>query len=503
MVEGVDRTRRVTARAKPDTAALTALLVAMLAAVVVGCSTVAPESGPQSPEPHPEVAEGQPCSSCKAVGHDHVHDPPFDDPDCATCHTYGSWRRVAHVHAAPEFNEGLHAIVGCPFCHTEERPRPSPDCYTCHTPSHPVVRPCANCHAAVAWRLTRPLPARHVSLARGHARLTCFSCHRGRAPFLRPRRCVSCHGVRHGGLTECADCHDPARGWAPPPDFQHNRFFRLTGRHATLPCARCHPNNRFKGLGTACASCHGVQHGGLVACADCHTTAAFRPSTFRHATRFRLTGRHARVACARCHPRRAFAEAIGSPSACVNCHGTRHGGLRRCDRCHTTAGFVPSTFRHASVFRLTGRHDMIPCESCHPRRRFAQVIASPSACVNCHGVHHGNQRACEKCHTTATFERAKRVPHPVPPPLGGEHARRPCRLCHPRLVFNEPVRPCVECHAPVHIAPRECVRCHTPTRWAVGHPEIGYHTTLPITAACQYCHPGGEYPEHDCSWCHR
>jgi len=154
------------------------------------------------------------------------------------------------------------------------------------------------------------------------------------------------------------------------------------------------------------------------------------------------------------------------------------------------------------VYPLEGRHAELACSKCHPSNRYADVIGSPSACVNCHGTQHGNQTDCAKCHTVQGFVPAKKVVHPVPPPLAGEHAERPCSLCHPDLVFNAGTKACSSCHTAPHPAPSNCLQCHTPTYWPIYHDEIGYHTGLPIVDACQYCHPGNDYSQAVCDDCH-
>lgn len=612
------------------------LVLAAVLAFVIGLVLLqeGPQTVPVRAAEHPEAAAGTPCSSCKAPGHQYDHKAPYDGEKCERCHVLRSWGRVAYEHAQPDFNEGFHAVVGCAFCHTEGKPDPSPDCGSCHKAEHPPTTPCSDCHQAAAWRVPRPLPERHVSLSEGHSVLQCFDCHKGRSAFTKPKKCVQCHGSKHGGLRDCAECHDPARGdWSPKPSFKHDRFFALRGAHRKLDCRRCHPNLNFVATDSDCRSCHGTKHGGvtncglchdpavgswkpkpgfdhspffvlsgrhrrlacrdchrnlnfaaarpdcrschgskhggLTDCAQCHTTANFVPSTFRHSTAFVLTGAHTRLACTSCHPGRRFAFAIGEPGACgncheamhggltacgschttagfrastfdhdteykltgkhrsractkchpdrefarvigdkrwcVSCHGVQHGGLRRCGACHTTSGFVPSTFKHASRFALTGRHAKVDCVKCHSNARYADVIGSPSRCTNCHGIKHGNQVACEDCHTTAGFSPAKSVSHPVEPTLGGEHAARPCTLCHTNLVFTDPTRECSSCHQAPHVAPTDCLRCHKPTVWSevdFFHAEVGYHTQFPIEEACLMCHTTGDYSKYVCDQCH-
>jgi hypothetical protein len=205
-----------------------------------------------------------------------------------------------------------------------------------------------------------------------HATLACEDCHlngsggdnAAGAEWTKPDpACVSCHGDKHGGLTNCASCHQPTV-WADVT-FEHS--FPRTGAHADLACGDCHVSKpgaesiagtQFPSADPACVSCHGAQHGGLTECASCHTTEAFKPSTFKHP--FARTGAHASLACTKCH---------GTPfskagSTCVSCHGAKHGGLTDCASCHTTKAFKPSTFKHPSV----GEHSAgsFACSKCHP-----------------------------------------------------------------------------------------------------------------------------------------
>ena len=61
----------------------------------------------------------------------------------------------------------------------------------------------------------------------------------------------------------------------------------------------------YLGLSTACATCHEDKHNGQVGdkCDRCHTVAKWKDVTrFDHSTaRYKLTGAHAKVECAKCH----------------------------------------------------------------------------------------------------------------------------------------------------------------------------------------------------------
>jgi hypothetical protein len=477
------------------------LLIAAVLATVSGSALGEPTMAAEST--HPVVASGQPCSSCKAKGHDLVHAPPYQG-ECTLCHNLSSWTRVEYVHRNVDMNLNFHAVIGCGFCHTKETPEPKPACAGCHKPVYHAPLPdCEKCHSPLAWRLPRVPPDGHVSLTNGHAILTCLSCHSGSTAFTSPKSCAACHGPKHGGLRDCGLCHDPSLGWKAKPSFDHSRFFVLTGKHKSVPCDDCHPVNAFASAKPQCVSCHGTKHGGLRACYQCHTTRGFSSPTFRHSRVFVLEGAHAHLRCSRCHPNGAFARVIGGRS-CASCHGSKHGGLTQCASCHNTTSFARPTFRHSSVWRLTGRHAKLACKKCHPGNRFAHAIGSPARCTNCHGVKHGGQTDCGKCHTTSGFAPAKDIAHPGLS-LSGAHASRACSLCHPNLNFSAPTKPCKSCHTAPHTGPTDCLRCHRPTSWSdvhFSHSDVGYHTSLPIQDACIYCHTTGDYTEHRCDACH-
>jgi hypothetical protein len=341
----------------------------------------------------------------------------------------------------------MHPVLGCSWCHVEGAPLIKADCNRCHTSKHGGPKACAECHTAVAWSLRAPLPAGHVSLLGGHAGLKCFDCHAKPAFAAKPRTCTTCHGTKHGGLTNCALCHSPERGWKPLPGFDHSVFFPLTGRHSKVECGKCHVNNRFAGTPTFCSGCHGVQHGGLTDCGRCHTTSGFVPSTFRHSSVFVLSGAHRRLTCAKCHPGSLFAwlNWEGSSTACVRCHGVQHGGLTNCTRCHTTSGFVLiRTFTHTS-----------------------SVPLGPT--------HLGLSNPCNKCH-------------------------------HTPLNFVSATTPCVTCHTapPWHVAPTDCLRCHRPTVWTdihFTHIEMSYHYAA-LRVRCVDCHSTGNFAVYSCNQCH-
>jgi hypothetical protein len=404
--------------------------------------------------PHVTYAAGTACDAVDC--HDtYKHKEPYLGP-CDGCHNLVDWKQVTYKHKDANFDNGMHPLVGCSKCHTEGEPVASPPrgCSTCHTPQHKGWESCGSCHTTFAWGMFMSVPERHVSLLGGHATLVCLDCHTAKTTPAKPRQCVSCHGTNHGGLTTCQDCHDPSTGWDPKPGWSHSDFFVLSGAHKALECGDCHENGKFAGTPKVCVGCHGKQHGGLTDCGACHNTSAFKPATFKHSSVFVLSGAHAKLKCSRCHPDRAFARNIG------------HGGTA--------------------------------CRSCHPPQ-------------------HGGLTACGSCHNTSSFDPATKFHHSDFFGLVGVHTTLSCSSCHPGGEFAEVAFTntsgdwkCVDCHEPQHGNQTECTNCHTPTAWNLTLPIVHPAADVPLGPShawpnpCSRCHVDNVFntPTTPCENCH-
>jgi len=176
---------------------------------------------------------------------------------------------------------------------------------------------------------------------------------------------------------------------------------------------------RFTWDRTACSDCHRDVHRGQFvregvkeACEACHQTASWRDLRFNHDdARFRLTGRHRQVACDRCHPKTDAGTPAEQtlfkplPTDCQTCHRDAHyrqfaqtGAGTACESCHNTEGWKIAAFDHnaRSRFQLTGAHEKLRCEKCHPEVRLNRDIKTvlyrpiAPACSTCHrDVHKG------------------------------------------------------------------------------------------------------------------
>jgi hypothetical protein len=446
-----------------------------------------------------------------------------------------------------------------------------------------------------------PLAKAHQSLS---GMLNCTKCHdlaAGAVKF----KCLDCHteirdrlgqnrGMHpvwvgpNGASKDCVRCHSDHNG----PDFQMIRWqptrealdhrqtgFALTGKHAGLRCEQCHTaqdilpagragiqvkdlNHTYLGLSGACASCHQDEHRGQLGadCAHCHTTAGWKPASgFNHAaTRYPLTGAHATVACAKCHPsvsdlkssladRKPFVKYTGlSFATCTGCHTDPHKSAFKgtCESCHNTSNWKQVAqlegFDHSkTAYPLLGKHSTVACSDCHNKGDFKTPIAF-AKCTDCHADYHGRQFLasagggdCAVCHTLngfkpSTFGVKEHAASMYP--LEGRHAQVKCEQCHiPKgkdTLFKITQTRCISCHEDVHrgqftAAPYEnrCEQCHSVAEFRPAHFTLARHqqTGFPLTGGhlavlCSQCHqeqPRGSaipvkyrFEDRSCTACH-
>ena len=148
---------------------------------------------------------------------------------------------------------------------------PKTGCQRCHTPPHPDRGACLRCHTQHSWasHFQHPFP-----LAGPHSSFACERCHTNgiNAPG---RDCTGCHKPPHPVYGSCLTCHSMS-SWA-----SHFAHPIALGAHSSFACSRCHVNG-INSAPVGCSSCHGSKHGGLTNCVQCHTMSYFVPSTFHH-----------------------------------------------------------------------------------------------------------------------------------------------------------------------------------------------------------------------------
>ncbi len=447
----------------------------VLAAAGRGEAQVSP--GPLS-RPHAHLEGNLNCLKCHGAQRERGV-----DANCRACH--------GEIDALIAAGRGLHgreAKDGCATCHPEHGGADF-DLVEWKAPPERFD------HARAGW----PLEGKHAKLA-------CRECHdvarfqvspalarrpRGGAGSRSPHyvgletSCTSCHEDVHRGALgkDCRSCHGAETFKVPAFDHAKTRY-ALTGKHAAVPCAKCHmapgldlprgadgqPRPLYRPLPfDECSACHRDPHAGRLgaACSKCHVTEDFRRvdrQAFDHErTRYPLRGRHVGIACARCHdPKGTGFNARPASARCADCHADAHasqatlaGKPADCAQCHAVAGFVPATFtveqHDLSRYPLDGKHRAVACKGCHPRLEApdaaarlgpSRVVMRPrsSACADCHKDAHGGQLArradrgeCAACHTTAGFKPARFsvAEHAKTPfPLEGAHGKAACAACH-------------------------------------------------------------------------
>ena len=472
------------------------------------------------------------------------------------------------------------------------------DCGRCHAPvwsSDRMADRCMACHANVAesiaaddglhGRLREPRQCKtcHVEHQGRQARLTrldvagfphqvetvgfsldqhqkdfddtpleCSQCHTDSLSTLDQATCIECHAEGQRAFTDqhridfgddCLTCHD---GSGNLSNFDHGQItnFSLAGKHREVKCQDCHVENQFKGLETACASCHlkddKHQRQFGTSCESCHTPDDWEQTTFRHdLKRFTFEGQALDIAtsCATCHlqddkhqgkygtsceschtsddwERATFRHDLtrfvfeGRPldiaTNCVACHrqDDRHDGRFgvQCQRCHTPDEWDRVTFDHSQTdFPLIGKHAGLECEACHETGEFAAV---ETLCIACHrqdDKHEGQYgTSCERCHVADGWDQVI-FDHTI---AGLMYNGQPldiatrCALCH------------LEDDQHSGKFGQACYECHVPDGWdqvtfdhaLTRFPLDGAHRDV----ACEKCHADQKFAgtPTDCAACH-
>jgi hypothetical protein len=496
-----------------------AITVVGLGLALYARQTAAQISPGELSAPHAKVEGSQNCLKC--------HDPRkgVSPEKCLECHPALRGRIQA--------GQGLHARA-------EYRP-----CETCHVEHHgrdvDLVWWGDKGRESFDHQLTGyPLEGKHASLQ-------CASCHSPRlgASYLGLKRtCTPCHADPHRGQfgsSTCESCHGQ-QAWKPAR-FDHSQTaYPLTGLHAAVACDKCHPSvkgpggesRKFKGIAfDSCARCHRDAHQGKlgVNCTQCHSTAGWRrydAKAFDHSrTAYPLAGRHAAVACGKCHlPGRPMRF---KHDQCSDCHADTHRGQLarradkgRCDVCHTVEAFSPARYgpeeHKTSAYPLAGAHLAVPCDACHRRdaRKVMRLRFATTRCVDCHKDPHKGEldryapkAGCESCHKVDSW-RAVTFDHSRTHfALTGGHLKAACSACHKkpesgpeagRMKLAGLPLSCAGCHRDVHARQladakgvTACERCHETESWKAARFAHDRDSTYPLQGAharvaCGGCH---------------
>lgn len=493
---------------------------------------------------------------------------------CDTCHTTTDWNNAKFDHTlyANYPLTGAHATLQCTQCHKNNNyTNMSVACVSCHqadfngatNPNHVksgFPTDCSVCHNTTAWQ---PSTFNHNNtkfpLTGAHVNTSCAQCHVNNNYTSLPTDCYSCHKTDYNGTTNpnhisvgfpttCVLCHSTVN-WSGATFNHNNTPFPLTGAHATVACAQCHVNNNYTTVPTACYGCHQKDFTGTTNpahasagfptdCTLCHTTSAWQPSSFNHASVFPLTGAHANVACAQCHVNNNYTSV---PTDCYSCHKADYNGTKNpnhasagfpttCATCHSTTDWSGASFNHnTTTFPLTGAHVNVTCAQCHVNNNYTTL---PTNCYGCHQadftgaaspahVASGFPTDCTLCHTTSAWQPSS-FNHASVFALTGAHATVPCASCHKNNNYTTVPTNCYGCHQsdftgannPSHVAagfPTTCDTCHNTSAWTTltsfnhtlyaNYALTGAHATL----QCAQCHVGNNYSTTStaCYSCHQ
>lgn len=460
---------------------------------------------------HAQITE---CSACHAA--------PFGAETmadrCASCHTdiAAQMFDVAKLHGAIMQKS---SVLSCRDCHPEHRgANASLTDLGENTFPHEALGFSLNGHQLTAARTAFTCKDCHAEDVTTFASDSCDSCHRQMDTAF-----TQAHTLSFG--TDCLACHDGVDKYGS--DFTHSAFvFQLNGKHADVPCTKCHLDARtvadLQSAPQDCFSCHQQddKHAGKYGqdCAVCHSPDGWLPAKFDHNLAvFKLEGEHEEVACENCHKNNIFA---GTPQDCFSCHqqDDEHNGKfgQDCAVCHSPNGWEPATFNHdLSAFKLEGKHADVSCESCHQNNIFK---GTPQDCYSCHqkdDEHNGQFGTdCAACHDSSDWDNATFDHTRSNFPLTGAHINVACENCHQNGVFKGAPSTCISCHAdPAFHAGAfgaECASCHNTSNWNqagfnFAHPEPsaeeGGSGITHGGATCRQCHPA-TVKEASCTACH-
>lgn len=505
-------------------------------------------------------------SACRAC-HQDVHKGALG-ADCERCHNANSWKGadVRFDHAKTRYPlDGKHEKAACAKCHVTGavfKVAGFEKCVTCHKKEdvhkNSLGETCENCHKTSSWKEVRFDHAKtKYPLEAKHAAVPCAGCHqgakRGEYKVAKYDTCgaAGCHDTKkrghiHGNQfagRRCEECHS-VKGWKPAL-FRHDspayKGYKLEGKHSGVECGKCHATSllgevRWRPLksDTCDASgCHDTKPRGYIhgaqfkgqRCDSCHEVKGWKPALFRHDGAeykgYKLRGKHAQVACDKCHKPGPAGEVKYKPvetKSCdtSGCHADPHRAQFRgkaCDSCHVEEDWKKLTFDHASGsrFALRGKHSTAACDKCHLNKLWKPLATE---CKDCHqkdDKHKGafGQR-CGECHGEDTWKTKKFIHRLTGFKLDGAHAGRVCSDCHTAPGYAAASPACGSCHTDAHLNQfgEKCEDCHNAFSWEpvkfnhslTGFRLEGAHRATP----CRDCHTDRFYrgAPTDCYACH-
>ena len=431
---------------------------------------------------HSATAVGQ-CSTChnsvNALGKPTTHIPT--SAQCDTCHkNYVAFAPATMNHVA---TTGPSAVGNCTSCHNgaytavNALAKPathiptSTQCDSCHTKGYTTWSPAVMNHAGLAGQ--------------------CVSCHSGAYVTQNAQTKPATHIPT---TQQCDSCHNSTTTWATGTFNHATATPAVAGR-----CATCH--NSVNALGKP------TNHIPTTAqCDTCHKNfTAFAPAAMSHAG---TTGPVAAGNCASCHSGAyQFANAQAKPA-------THLATTQQCDVCHTTTAWRPTSFSHTGVVAGTcatchngtaaaGKPPIhIPtsqsCDACHRTglawlpliTPYAHTGIAAGSCATCHtstypnmdakpALHPPTVAACDACHHSFTTWL----------PTTYNHAGVPtgtCQSCHGGTYPTIRAKPGnhIPTLTPTGMPGNECSLCHTSTT-SFANERMNHGT---MQTSCVVCH---------------
>jgi hypothetical protein len=412
------------------------------------------------------------------------------------------------------FNPGaLNAKTGATLGGVNSHADLSDNCSACHAAFWQPISmtdKCVTCHTDVAAQMPNPASL-HGNLLKNNPGNTCRSCHPD-------------HLGANALLTDLSKAN-----------INHEAFGYSLAAHqlqtdgSSFACNTCHTNGFVKFDQAICTTCHeqikaDFMQAHLQAygdkCLGCHDGVDTYGHKFDHsAVAFQLTGKHAKVECAKCHTGdHTLASLKATSQDCQACHAKDdiHSSQisTNCATCHTPAGWTPASFDHnLANFKLTGAHATVACTNCHINNVFN---GTPSDCYSCHiknDIHTGTLgKDCSSCHTSVAWIPSTFDHNQASFKLTGAHVSVACKGCHSDLLFKNTPSTCAACHAKndphqAHLGP-DCSTCHTTSAW---QPSTFDHNTASfkltgahVAAPCTSCHSNLFFTgaPTDCYSCH-
>jgi len=273
-------------------------------------------------------------------------------------------KHTALISFAITFLAGLAAIIIFPYYTVnpgvliEDHLNLQNDCFACHSPGQgALTQKCIGCHniseiglITAAGVKRDQINFKSSTLHQSIINIQCFDCHTEHNGLSRENATLN---FRHDVLPEnllstCAKCHSDKK----PDDNLHKII--------NADCSNCHQTDMWERVEfkheligdkvNDCSGCHENKkpgdafHNGLgktIQCVQCHTTKAWKPSTFDHTKYFRFDRNH--------------------PSNCSDCHNTKESfETYSCYNCHEH-----NPFRIEKEHLKEGIRNFANCVECH------------------------------------------------------------------------------------------------------------------------------------------